>query len=82
MKPSADYTALILKNPTLITINQIAKDYEMSAQRMNKLLKVNNLRGWSLSYYISKRFVTKKWLDINNKIGGINHEKYNETKFR
>lgn len=38
LKPKADYTDLILKNKGLVTITQIAKDYGMTGQEMNKLL--------------------------------------------
>lgn len=38
LKPKADYTNLILKNKSLMTITQIAKDYGMTGQEMNKLL--------------------------------------------
>jgi len=38
LKPKADYTDKILKNKGLVTITQIAKDYGMSGQAMNKLL--------------------------------------------
>lgn len=38
LKPKADYTEMILKNKGLVTVNQIAKDYGMSAREMNKLL--------------------------------------------
>lgn len=38
LKPKADYTDIILKNPGLVTITQIAKDYGMSGQAMNDLL--------------------------------------------
>lgn len=38
LKPKADYTDKILKNPGLVTITQIAKDYGMSAKEMNKEL--------------------------------------------
>ena len=38
LKPKADYTDRILKNPGLVTITQIAKDYGMSGQAMNSLL--------------------------------------------
>lgn len=38
LKPKADYTDLILKNRSLVTITQIAKDYGMSGQAMNKIL--------------------------------------------
>ena len=38
IKPKADYYDQILKSKRTITIGQIAKDYGMSAQAMNKLL--------------------------------------------
>lgn len=38
LKPKADYTDRILQNPGLVNINQIAKDYGMSAKTMNNLL--------------------------------------------
>lgn len=38
LKAKADYTDLILKNTGLVTITQIAKDYGMSSQEMNKQL--------------------------------------------
>lgn len=38
LQPKADYTDKILKNKGLVTIGQIAKDYGMSAQKMNKKL--------------------------------------------
>ena len=38
LKPRADYTDRILKNKGLVTITQIAKDYGMSGQAMNRIL--------------------------------------------
>lgn len=38
LKPKADYVDRILKNPGLVTITQIAKDYGMSGTEMNKIL--------------------------------------------
>lgn len=38
LKPKADYTDVILKNKSLMTITQIAKDYGKSAREMNKIL--------------------------------------------
>lgn len=38
LKPKADYMDNILKNPGLVTITQIAKDYGMTGQAMNALL--------------------------------------------
>nr|DAT33199.1 MAG TPA: repressor domain protein [Caudoviricetes sp.] len=38
LKPKADYYDEILKNPGLVTITQIAKDYGMSGKKMNGIL--------------------------------------------
>lgn len=38
LKPKADYTDTILQSRALVNINQIAKDYGMSARQMNKIL--------------------------------------------
>lgn len=38
LKPKADYYDEILKNPGLVTITQIAKDYGMSGKKMNETL--------------------------------------------
>lgn len=38
LKPKADYVDRILKSKSLVTIGQIAKDYGMSAQALNKKL--------------------------------------------
>ena len=38
LKPKADYYDEILKNPVLVTITQIAKDYGMSGKKMNRIL--------------------------------------------
>lgn len=38
LKPKADYTDKILKTTDLMTITQIAKDYEMSAKQFNAML--------------------------------------------
>ena len=38
LRPKADYTDKILQNKGLVTITQIAKDYGMSGQEMNKIL--------------------------------------------
>lgn len=39
MKPKAKFCDMVLQNPSLVTVTVIAKDYGMSAQAMNKLLK-------------------------------------------
>lgn len=39
LKPKADYVDMVLKSTGLMTISQIAKDYGMSGQRLNQILK-------------------------------------------
>ena len=38
LKPKATYYDLVLQNKSTLTVNQIAKDYGMSAIKLNKLL--------------------------------------------
>ena len=38
-EPKAKFCDMVLQNPSLVTVTVIAKDYGMSAQAMNKLLK-------------------------------------------
>lgn len=44
LKPKADYLDNILKNPGLVTITQIAKDYGMSGTELNKNLNELNIQ--------------------------------------
>ena len=44
LKPKADYTDTILQSKALVNINQIAKDYGMSARQMNKILADKNVQ--------------------------------------
>jgi len=39
LKPKADYVDMVLKSTGLMTISQIAKDYGMSGQKLNQILK-------------------------------------------
>lgn len=39
LEPKAKFCDVVLQNPALVTVTMIAKDYGMSAQAMNKLLK-------------------------------------------
>lgn len=39
LEPKAKFCDVVLQNPALVTVTVIAKDYGMSAQAMNKLLK-------------------------------------------
>ncbi|OSA69856.1 phage antirepressor KilAC domain-containing protein [Clostridium botulinum] len=70
LKPKADYTDRILKNKGLVTTTQIAKDYGMSAQEMNKLLhdlKIQYKQSgqWLLySRYHNKGYTHSETVDI------------------
>ncbi|CAM2952423.1 phage antirepressor [Hathewaya histolytica] len=70
LKPKADYTDRILKNKGLVSTTQIAKDYGMSAQGMNKLLhdlKIQYKQSgqWLLySRYHSKGYTHSETIDI------------------
>ncbi|MFF2016207.1 phage antirepressor KilAC domain-containing protein [Paenibacillus sp. NPDC058177] len=70
LKPKADYTDVILQNKGLVNVNQIAKDYGMSATAFNKLLhefKVQYKQGeqWLLySNYDDKGYVHSDTINI------------------
>ncbi len=70
LKPKADYTDRILQNPGLVNINQIAKDYGMSARTMNKLLSERGVqykqgKQWLLyKKYQSKGYTSSETIDI------------------
>ena len=75
LKPKADYTEMILQNKGLVTVNQIAKDYGMSAREMNKLLhnlKVQYKQGnqWLLyRKYDSSGYVHSETIQITRSDG-------------
>lgn len=52
LKPKADYTDTILKSKKLLTITQIAKDYGMSAQAMNKKLAELNVQYYKSGQWL------------------------------
>ena len=70
LKPKADYTDKILKSDDLVTITQIAKDYGMSGQAMNKTLhnlgiQYNQSGQWLLySKYHNKGYTHSETVDI------------------
>ena len=80
LKPKADYTDMILKNNSLVTITQIAKDYGMSGKAMNSKLNemkiIYNLNGLWLLYskYQSEGYVHSETCPIKHKNG------YEDTK--
>ncbi|MDD6120722.1 MAG: phage antirepressor [Selenomonadaceae bacterium] len=75
LKPKADYTDDILKNPGLVTITQIAKDYGMSGKAMNATLHdfhvVYNLGGQWLLYsrYQAKGYTHSETVAFNHSDG-------------
>lgn len=75
LKPKADYTEMILKNKGLVTVNQIAKDYGMSARELNKLLhnlKIQYKQGnqWLLySNYHGSGYVHSETIQITRSDG-------------
>lgn len=75
LKPKADYTDDILKNPGLVTITQIAKDYGMSGTAMNATLHdfhvVYNLGGQWLLYsrYQAKGYTHSETVAFNHSDG-------------
>lgn len=75
LKPKADYTDFVLKNKSLVTINQIAKDYGMSGTEMNKRLhklKVQYKQSgqWLLySKHQKSGYTHSETIDIEHKDG-------------
>ncbi|WP_080875586.1 phage regulatory protein/antirepressor Ant [Oceanobacillus timonensis] len=75
LQPKADYTDKILKSKGTVTIGQIAKDYGMSAQSMNKKLhelRIQYKQGdqWLLySKYQDKGYTHSNTIDITRKDG-------------
>ena len=51
-QPKADYTDLVLQSNRVISITVIAKDYDMSARKMNELLKKHGIQ-----YYVDGTWV-------------------------
>lgn len=75
LEEDANYTRTILRNPGLVTTNQIAKDYGMSARTFNKLLHSMGIqykqgKQWLLySPYQSKGYTASKTYDFTHKNG-------------
>lgn len=75
MKPKVDYVDTILKNKGLVSMTQIAKDYGMSAEKMNKILhelKVQFKQGkqWFLySKYHDKGYTQSETIPITRSDG-------------
>lgn len=75
LKPKADYVDKILKSNSLVTITQIAKDYGMSGQGMNKVLHdlhiiYNCNKQWLLySQHQAKGYTFSETVDIPREDG-------------
>ena len=75
LKPKADYVDKILKSNSLVTITQIAKDYGMSGQGMNKVLHDLHIiyscnKQWLLySQHQAKGYTFSETLDIPREDG-------------
>lgn len=77
LKPKADYTDKILKSKSLVLTSQIAKDYGMSAQELNKALnklkiqyKMNN--QWLLyRQYHDKGYTSSETFEFTDKNGNL-----------
>ena len=65
LKPKADYTDQVLKNKSLVTITQIAKDYGMSGRQFNKLLNDIGVQyktgGYSKQWLLYSKYQDKGW---------------------
>ncbi|BAH17652.1 conserved hypothetical protein [Macrococcoides caseolyticum JCSC5402] len=77
LKPKANYVDTILKSKSLVTIGQIAKDYGMSAQEMNKLLQRFKIQykqsgQWLLySNHHAKGYTHSETTEITHKNGSV-----------
>ena len=75
LKPKADYVDKILKSNSLVTITQIAKDYGMSGQGMNKVLHDMHIiyscnKQWLLySQHQAKGYTFSETVDIPREDG-------------
>lgn len=75
LKPKADYTDFVLKNKSLVTTTQIAKDYGMSGTEMNKRLHKLRVQfkqsgQWLLySKYQKSGYTHSETIDIEHKDG-------------
>lgn len=77
LKPKSDYTDKILKSTSLLSINQIAKDYGMSAIQMNRILhelviQYKQGKQWFLySKYHDKGYTHSETFFVQNTDGSM-----------
>ena len=77
MKPKVDYCDKILSSKSLVTITQIAKDYEMSGKAMNQILHELNIQykqsnQWLLYHqHQNKGYTSSETIEIPRNDGSV-----------
>lgn len=68
-KPKITYYDIILQNPSLVSITQIAKDYGMSGKAMNQKLKELKIQyKQSGTWFLYSKYQDKGWTSSETKI--------------
>lgn len=68
-KPKVSYYDIILQNPSLVSITQIAKDYGMSGKAMNQKLKELKLQfKQSDTWFLYAKYQNKGWTSSETKV--------------
>lgn len=68
-KPKVTYYDIILQNPSLVSITQIAKDYGMSGKAMNQKLKELKLQfKQSDTWFLYAKYQNKGWTSSETKV--------------
>ena len=73
-KPKVTYYDIILQNPSLVSITQIAKDYGMSGKGMNQKLKELKIQyKQSGTWFLYSKYQNKGWTSSETKIIPTNY---------
>lgn len=73
-KPKVTYYDIILQNPSLVSITQIAKDYGMSGKGMNQKLKELKIQyRQSGTWFLYSKYQDKGWTSSETKIIPTNY---------
>ena len=73
-KPKVTYYDIILQNPSLVSITQIAKDYGMSGKGMNQKLKELKIQyKQSGTWFLYSKYQDKGWTSSETKIIPTNY---------